>query len=279
MNPDLILKADVLDIIFENRNKDYGAYELRTRYNKRLKKAMTIMFSIVAVCCSLIYVDNRFFHDKIRQQFFSSFIDSVDLSKLPPTKKVEVIKPKTANIPHQDIATIRSTTPLIVQQIKPIDPTPTVDDIIKSQIGSQTKAGELPGDNVSITAHGNDNDNDNSKETKTESAEPIIFESPEYMPEFPGGEEALKRFLSKNIRAPKEDIDPGKKIRVLEKFVVDEQGNISNIQIIQSGGADFDNEVMRVLKKMPKWKPGKQNGRNVAVYFTIPVIFQSQDEN
>ena len=118
--------------------------------------------------------------------------------------------------------------------------------------------------------------------TEVKEAEPekeIIFNRAEFMPEFPGGLAALQRFLSRNLKTPKDDMEAGAKIKVQVKFVVDKDGTITGINVEQSGGEIFDNEVIRVMKKMPAWKPGMQNGRNVAVYFTIPVVFQSGDEN
>ena len=91
------------------------------------------------------------------------------------------------------------------------------------------------------------------------------------MPEFPGGVEGLKRYLLRNLREP-EGLQPGEKVVVLIRFVVDKDGSIDEATIVQSGG-HFDQEVLRVIKKMPRWKPGIQNNRFVAVYYTLPVTF------
>jgi protein TonB len=90
---------------------------------------------------------------------------------------------------------------------------------------------------------------------------------------------ALQRFLSRNLRSPNEGMETGSVIRVLVRFVVDRDGSITGIEFEKSGGRDYDNEVLRVMKKMPAWKPGMQNGRTVAVYFKIPVVFQSAPDN
>ena len=119
------------------------------------------------------------------------------------------------------------------------------------------------------------------KETQPQPAieENIIVAHPDAMPEFPGGQEALLRFLSKNLRMPRQDLEPDSKVSTLVRFVVDKNGTVTGIEFEKSGGKDFDNEVVRVVKKMPQWKPGMQNGKNVAVYFKLPVIFQVPDEN
>jgi len=96
------------------------------------------------------------------------------------------------------------------------------------------------------------------------------------MPEFPGGLEALKKFLLKNIRQP-DDLQPGERIVVLASFIVARNGGIEQMKIINSGRADLDKEVLRVIGKMPSWKPGVQNGHEVSVYFNLPVTFIGAD--
>jgi protein TonB len=276
MNPDYILRADVLDIIFENRNKEYGAYELRKRYHKRLKYAMGIMLATVAMLWTILYLDSRIFHGRINRQIFQPATGEVDLSKTTDVKKQDIIKPRIPAGP-QRIATFRNVAPMIVSSNQPTKPLPQVTDIDLKKIGTQATAGVSAVGDLPLGGPGNGADK--TADEKTGSAETGVLITADFMPEFPGGMEVLKRFLARNIHMPAVDPEPGSRIRVLAKFVVDEQGNISRIQTIQSGGASFDDEVLRVLNKMPRWKPGRQNGRNVAVYFTLPVIFQSQGDD
>ncbi|HTJ11069.1 MAG TPA: energy transducer TonB, partial [Dinghuibacter sp.] len=99
----------------------------------------------------------------------------------------------------------------------------------------------------------------------------------EKMPEFPGGEEALRRFFMRYLQTP-DELESGAKVKVMIRFVVGKDGSLSAYAVQQSGGQIFDNEVVRVLKKMPKWTPGIQNGKPVAVYFSLPVTFMRGDE-
>ena len=98
------------------------------------------------------------------------------------------------------------------------------------------------------------------------------FEPDERNPEFPGGQEALIRFLRNNLYTP-EELQVGEKKTVQVRFKVDTDGSISSVEIIQSGTALFDKEVIRVCKKMPRWKPAFQNGSNIAVSYMLPVTF------
>jgi protein TonB len=105
---------------------------------------------------------------------------------------------------------------------------------------------------------------------------PMILEKAEQMPEFPGGKDAMIRFLMRNLPQP-DDISAGEKLAVLARFVVDTDGHITNIEIENSGRKDLDESVVKAIGKMPRWKPGMQNGRPVPVYFRLPVTFVSHE--
>jgi len=96
------------------------------------------------------------------------------------------------------------------------------------------------------------------------------------MPSYPGGTAALRRFLERNLGNPR-DLESGELISVKVKVVVGYDGKLKNFELVQDGGTEFNNEVIRVLKKMPAWVPGKSKGQNVSVYYTIPVKFVGED--
>ena len=234
---------------------------------------------VVVIFCSAIYIDGHFFPESsIVTKMISDPFTEISISKVDESKPQELIKPKAAQPIKRQNSNHDRLYPKIVHNDQHTDPPPTVDDLALKEIGPENKPGELAGNIVPVSSNGNEKGN--TTETKTETTEPTkVFKTAEFMPEFPGGMEALQRFLGKNLRMPGRDLEPGTKIKVMAKFVVDENGNISAAQTVQSGGIEFDNEVLRVLKKMPKWKPGRQNGRNVSVYFYLPVTFLSQDDN
>ena len=101
--------------------------------------------------------------------------------------------------------------------------------------------------------------------------------APSAAAEFPGGQKKWMEFLNRHLRTPGE-LEAGQKKSVLVRFAVGEDGSVTQFEIVQSGGILFDNEVIRVLKKMPRWKPAVQNGRNVSVLFTQPVTFVAFEE-
>ena len=100
-----------------------------------------------------------------------------------------------------------------------------------------------------------------------------VFDSVEQMPEFPGGMSALIDFLSSNIKYPEDAIKQNVGGRVMVMFVVETDGSISNVRVARTVFPSLDSEAIRVVKSMPKWKPGKEKGRVVRVKYTLPVIF------
>ncbi|MBK7440396.1 MAG: energy transducer TonB [Bacteroidetes bacterium] len=108
---------------------------------------------------------------------------------------------------------------------------------------------------------------------KTSNSPKEILVNPEVLPEYPGGTQALYTFLAKNIKYPKTAKKNNVEGTVYVKFVVDEDGSVINPVIVRGIGAGCDEEVIRVIKKMPKWKPGEINGKKIAVYYTLPCKF------
>jgi periplasmic protein TonB len=275
MKPELILHADALDILFENRNKDYGAYELRRHYDNRLKKSLAGLLSLLIIITAVNYWKNSFFPDQ-KNNGSISISDSVNLvSIIIPKDPTPVQQP-----PQKKTATVKDVTIRIVPD-KLIDSTevPRNEEKEIKNTGTQNIVGDLPGDGPQKSSAQNTGTGKEAQPQEPEVEEKSILDRCENMPQFPGGMAALQRFLSRNLKTPKDDMEPGSKIKVLARFVVDKDGTITGIECEQSGGSIFDNEVIRVIKKMPAWKPGMQNGRNVSVYFTIPVIFQASDDN
>jgi protein TonB len=273
MKPESILKADVLDILFENRNKEYGAYELRTHYPGRLKKSLLIIFSGLLV----LIIINYWVSKNVSHTIISPLPPDVQLTDVSlNNKELLPLKPLPAPA-RRKIATTQLTTPLIIKQNVDVNPPPLNIDLINTQIGTVTSTGnKTEGNNQS--GNGN-NQQTNNVVTQPEADKETILDRSEIMPEFPGGLDALKRFLSKNLHMPKDNLDPGTSIRVQIRFVVDKEGVVTGIALVQSGGKDFDEEVLRVIKKMPRWKPGVQHGNKVAVYYHLPVVFEVPDEN
>lgn len=275
MDTNKILQADVLDILFDNRNKAYGAYELRKNYHKRLKKSMMIVATLLLITVSAPIVASMFDKPIV-----------IDLPNDEPRiiKNVEVIIPKEPEPkvpeakplkPTDPVNTIANTTPIIelANEVNDADLPPTKEALKDAVSGIENKEGEgtevldLPNNDGEGTAIIPQEPAPNDNE---------IFDDVDVsqMPEFPGGEEELMRYLAQNIQYPKQALDGNTEGRVLIGFVVNKEGEIDDVKVLRSIGDGCDEEAVRVIHKMPKWKPGKNNGKLVNVFYNLPVTFQ-----
>ena len=269
MNPDTILHADLLDIIFENRNKDYGAYILRREYNNTLLKGLLAMFALVLMIAlwQILKVDTH-------KNIITVIMDKTRTLEEQPLmrKKQDPIKPRVL---PQTTTAVPNRNPLIVPTNIVTTPPPTVEQIQTSGIGKPME-GEPVASTTNVSGgneHGN-NPANNIVPVKPEADKSTPTSSPDVMPQYPGGINELIKFLKKNLKAPA-DLEENEEIAVKVRFVVNYDGSLAGFTVEQSGGMVFDNEVIRVLKRMPKWIPGKTSGENVSVYFIIPVKFNA----
>ncbi len=269
MLPETIMQSDLLDILFEDRNKNYGAYTLRKNYNQRLLIAV-IVVAIVTLIFSLLQQLN--INSDGRNHLILHTNDSVYIVQL--SNEQELPKPishKNVLKPLKLIAQIKNVIPKIVSDNKVKDTTATIDDLKNKFISDKNLKGSPSLLQQGIALLSNENSSETVKE-KLPVETSIPIEHPQVMPQFPGGIDAFQKFMHRNLKQP-DDLNGEDKIIVLAKFVVETSGKISNIQIIQSGRKDLDEDVIHALQKMPEWIPGTQNGKSVSVYFSLPVSF------
>ncbi len=271
MEPIDMLKADPLDVLFENRNKLYGAYPLRKFYAQRLYISMGTTLSAVILFSGFCLFFNTSPIIKITGSLPDSHLVSVDLVQ-PPKPIAPSARPL---MPKPPVATVPNTIPLIVKPDKPIQPVATISELDQSEIGVKTLAGAH--DNGEKTGNGDLKSDGIMQTAGPVESKPEVLRTADVMPEFPGGIEALKRYLNRNLRMPESSLEPGTIVHVVARFVVGADGRVRDIEIIQAADAVFNVEVKRVISKMPDWKPGSQNQRNVAVYFDLPVNFVSSE--
>lgn len=262
------MQSHILDIIFEKRNKLYGAYTLRKFYNNRLIKSLCITLGAAIILCAFTFINAK-------EKIFIP-VTEILMTKVKETKIAEVKK----ELPKQSIKSSQQSQkkyiipvivddamkPDTVQNIKPTDISGTTNIAIAGVEGPATI-----GEPVNVTGGG---------EVQKPSL-PVIdvtqpIDNPEIEPAYPGGINALTKFLQKNLNNPA-DMAEGEMVAVNVRFVVGYDGKLQKFTVVKDGGAIFNNEVVRVLKRMPEWIPGKSKGQNVAVYFTIPIKFVPAD--
>ena len=255
------------ELIFQGKNKEYGAYQLRGQSNKRHNVAMLIVTIVALVGFS---IPKLIEYAKSKQK-----ITNVAVMKLSTLEKAEVKNDVKKIAPAEPPPALKSS-------IKFVAPVIAKDEEVKDdqQIKSQE---ELTNANVAISladVKGNDEKNGKDiadiKENVTQEVEEKVWEVIEQMPQFPGGETELLSFIAKSIRYPVIAQENGIQGRVIIRFVVSKTGVVSNVEVLRSLDAACDKEAMRVVKTLPKWIPGKQNGVNVPVYYTLPITFRLQ---
>ena len=272
MTSNEILKADVLDILFENRNKQYGAYALRKYYNNRLVLALGL--ALAAVLFLVLLIRDSVMNAQAEGIDWKCDIPIVKLTDFITAPEQPLQAPPPVAQPRRPVATQAYNSRIeIVADADATDLVPEIEDLVNAQIGNTTVEGDAPTVNYTIEEKPAPPAATNGH---TEAPQPG-FIPVERMCEFPGGVEAWTTFLGRHLRMPAE-LEAGERRTVLVKFWVGIDGSIDRFEVVQTAGVAFDNEVIRVLKKMPKWKPAIQNGQPIAVTFTQPVTFQAVEE-
>ena len=263
------------DLVFEGRNQAYGAYKLRKGTTKR--NIWSII--IVALASVLLFLGLQL--QKMAQANKTvENTQAVELAKLQEKKKEakvekkEIIKTEPEKVVEQVKSSVKFTAPVIKK-----------DEEVKEE--DEIKLDEVEKSDKAVGAfnvQGNDEVGGEVLKAKEEIKAPEppkveeekVFDVVEQMPSFPGGNTALMKFLNENIHYPVVAQENGVQGRVVVSFVVERDGHITDVQIARSVDPSLDKEAQRVVKSMPKWIPGKQNGSAVRVKFNVPVAFRLQ---
>ncbi len=263
-----------VDLVFESKNKEYGAYRLRKDTGKRNLKSLLIVIGII-VGIILFGIVKGVVENAMPKKV--AIETDVELSQLAQKKeaKVERKEPVKVEIEQKVVEKVKSSVKFTAPEIKkdeevaPEDELKSQDDLAKTNIAIG-----------SFDVKGNDEAEGEVLKAKEviaeEKVEEQVFDVVEQMPQFPGGDAALFEYLSKNIKYPAVAEENGVQGRVIVKFVVEKDGSIAKVQVVRSVDPSLDKEAVRVIKSMPRWQPGKQNGKSVSVNYTVPVTFRLQ---
>lgn len=274
MEKTAILHADLLDIVFEGRNKEYGAYELRRTYNRRLKVSIAVMLSLTSMLCIDQLLSGRMTDDGPRlPEKEDVIIAQVDLPEETPPPP----PPPEMKQPPQEAATIKVTALRIMPNDQvPETEMPTVEDQEHARIDVVTKKGVE--DDYTVSGPPADGGRDIIERPKhIEDDRDRIRLTVEIESSYPGGHRAWRTFLINNLHYPKEAQEKGIEGKVQVKFVVNKEGIVSDIQAI-SGPAELRDEAVRVVRKSNKWIAAIQNGYSVASWKIQTVVFELGDE-
>ena len=269
------------DLIFEGRNKEYGAYKLRTQTGKRNLKAIITIAILAALCIILFYIKAGYdayqaAHAKNENVTEISALNQPKKKEAKVERKVQVEEKK--EVVKEVKSSIKFTAPVIKKDadVKPEEEMKIQDQIMQTNtaIGAlDVKGNSDQGEILKVTQR---------VETEPVKAEPKpevenkVFDVVEQMPSFPGGPSALMQYLSSNIKYPVVAQENGVQGRVVVSFVVERDGSITDVQVARSVDPSLDREAQRVVRNMPRWIPGKQNGQAVRVKYNVPVAFRLQ---
>ena len=258
------------ELVFDGKNTEFGAFQMRQESTSRHNKAMIIVAILVVL---IITLPALFRYIAPKKQEEVKMTEVTQLTKLPPpeVKNNDVIKKVDAPPPPPLKSSIKFTAPKIVKdEGADREDVKTQEEIISAKVA------------VSVAdVKGNDDlfgtDIQDLKEiaidTPQEEVQETVFQTVEQMPSFPGGMQALNKYLKDNLRYPTIAAENGVSGRVVLRFVVSKSGKIENVEVLGPVDRALDEEAVRVVKSMPAWVPGKQNGNAVAVYYTLPVTF------
>ena len=265
-----------VDLVFEGKNQAYGAYQLRKDTGKRNVYSLLVMFAIGVAIAAFVaikgVVENAMKTDV-------GIEADVELAKLAEKKEAKVEKKEEPKVEKIEVEKVKSS-------VKFVPPVIKKDDEVKPEEELKSQE-ELNKTNTAIGAFdvkGNDEAAGEVLKAKEVIAQPEppkeeetkVFDVVEQMPSFPGGQSALLQYLSSNIKYPVVAEENGVQGRVIVTFVVEKDGSITDVRVVKSVDPSLDKEAQRVVKSMPKWIPGKQNGAAVRVKYTVPVTFRLQ---
>ena len=272
-----------VDMVFAGKNKEYGAYQLRKGTSGRNIKSLLIL--VIAAALVGGFLAWKVIEQKQAEEQ-QAYMEAMELAKLQKQaekekKKPEKVQPKVEM--KKEIPVARETQKFTAPVIKK-------DELVKEE--NQVKQMDQLDAKVAIGTKDEEGVKDRNIEAvrsdiavatppppppapKPEVSNKV-FDVVEEMPSFPGGQGALMSFLNSNIKYPVVAQENGVQGRVIVGFVVERDGSITDVKVMRSVDPSLDREAQRVVKAMPRWKPGKQNGSAVRVKYTVPVVFRLQ---
>ncbi|MBB6612922.1 energy transducer TonB [Pontibacter sp. Tf4] len=275
MDASKLAKASLDDIVFEGRNRAYGAYLLRRLYNKHITVATTVAIILFFLFLSIPLISKMIQGDQDDEQVVERIVTEVDLAPPPPLDETTPPPPP----PPPDLppppppvrATVKYTPPVVKRDNEVAEEEEVPDQEVLEEIDAGKKTVEgvknAPLDLGEI---------DGTSDVVAEVVEEKPFDYVEQMPTFPGGEMELHKWVSKNTNYPPAARRAGVEGLVVVTFVIGKDGSVSDVKVVKGLGAGTDEEAVRVVKAMPKWNAGKQNGRAVPVRYTYPFRFKLQ---
>lgn len=271
MDTTQILRTDILDILFEGRNKAYGAYELRRTYNGRMGKALAGM---VLITLSVIFYQS--YTTSHQRQVVVPVIDTGDVFVRPAEKEKDVFispeLPKVIQKPAQTMESVQFTKIRIVKDNEVVNPLADIEQIQNAVIDVKTMKGDEFRDVILPPSEPEGTNVVFSPVSDKKSDEPLV--KVEIDASFPGGNEAWRKYLEKAVLSASDDFSDADYGSVIVKFVVDVDGKVSDVHALNMKGSKLAEIAVNAIRRGPKWIPAQQNGRLVKAWRLQPVTLQ-----
>jgi protein TonB len=274
MDANQILKSDILDILFEGKNKAYGAYDLRKTYNKRITTALIATVVLILLLLIGSAIANRLNNDdtKVTMKTTETTLQQIKPDEPPPPPPPPKLPP-----PPPPVATIQFTPPKVVKDEEVIKPPPEVKQIEEAKVDIKTVEGTK---DLGIVAPPSDEKGTQVVAAPVEKKEDEdrIFTKVEIDAQFPGGPAAWTKYVTRAINAQLDEFTDTDFGTCVVRFVVDKSGNVSDVQATTMKGTKLAEIAVNAIRKGPKWTPAQQNGRYVNAYRLQPVTLQNPDQ-
>ena len=272
------------DIVFEGKNKEFGAYQLRSTSDRRHNKA--VLFTIIGLIVVLVggyfwgmYSDYKRaeyeaqLQAQLEQQLAALAEEPVEEDQPEENQAIEEPEPEQAT-PEEILNTIKDTQIAVVADTEVKEDITSKDEVQESTAAAGATTFDKGIDDLNVVrVH---KDEIIVEEKKPEPKKDEIFTAVEQMPQFPGGDAELYKWISSHIKYPTMAAENNIQGRVTVRFVVKEDGSIGRVEVLRGKDPDLDKEAQRVVKTLPKFIPGKMNGRAVQVWYTLPINFKLQ---
>jgi protein TonB len=273
--------ASLNDIVFDGRNRQYGAYELRALYQRHMTRALVIATTMCALLLVFPLVSQLLAKDVVT--VVPPIIVDANPSLIEMPEEIKVLPPPAASrpvAPPPQPPTVRDVVPVVTtdDKVTPDDKVPNQDELIEAKPGLVTAIGDPnadPNANLEDLRPKTGGDGDNGTGA-TVAEKPYLYV--EQMPQLPGGggQAAIVAAIQKAARYPGEALRNQVEGKVFVSFVVNSLGEVTDVKVIKGLGAGLDEETIRAVKTLPRFIPGKQNGRAVSVAYTVPISFKIQ---
>ena len=275
------------DLVFEGKNKDFGAYVIRTESTKRHNKAViytiigAFLFALLAwgLAKANAYLEEKRLKEQAQQE--EVLIDMSQEAEEPEPEQERLEQPKPEVLPEEVLKSVKVTELQIVEddKVKKEDEIKTQDELKETETAFGQKDNEKGTEDRNVTRTLKEEVVVEKPVEKPKEVKEEVFRSVEQMPQFPGGEQALMKYLQSHINYPPMAAENNVQGKVVVQFVVDKTGKVGEVKVVRSVDKDLDREAVRVCKSLPKFTPGRQNGQAVSVWYTLPVTFKLQGTN